>query len=211
MATHSSILACRIPMDREAWRATVHGVANSWTQLSTTKQRGLHNFVNILKTSEFYSLKGWVLLYMNYISIKLSFKKRERLPVSCLACKELGSCHSILKSRKLNKMNQHLFFRSIRELGSEHKPLPAHPPSWGETGTYKELQLNQSRNMWTDASTRTPLGSEYQNTAGGASAILVQKLRFYMLKNAAKILKKDKQNTPGHWITGGSVWTNLRV
>ena len=130
MATHSSILACRIPMDREARRATVHGVANSWTQLSTTKQRGLHNFVNILKTSEFYSLKGWVLLYMNYISIKLSFKKRERLPVSCLACKELGSCHSILKSRKLNKMNQHLFFRSIRELGSEHKPLPAHPPSW---------------------------------------------------------------------------------
>ena len=33
MATHSSILAWRIPMDREAWQATVHGVANSWTQL----------------------------------------------------------------------------------------------------------------------------------------------------------------------------------
>ena len=95
-----------------------------------TTYRGLHNFVNILKTSEFYPLKGWGLLYMNYISIKLSFKEGERLPASCLACKELGSCHSILKSRKLNKMNQHLFFRSIRELGSEHKPLPAHPPSW---------------------------------------------------------------------------------
>ena len=27
MATHSSILAWRIPMDRRAWRATVHGVA----------------------------------------------------------------------------------------------------------------------------------------------------------------------------------------
>ena len=26
MATHSSILAWRIPLDREAWRATVHGV-----------------------------------------------------------------------------------------------------------------------------------------------------------------------------------------
>ena len=25
MATHSSILACRIPMDRGAWQATVHG------------------------------------------------------------------------------------------------------------------------------------------------------------------------------------------
>ena len=31
MATHSSILARRIPMDRGTWRATVHGVAKSWT------------------------------------------------------------------------------------------------------------------------------------------------------------------------------------
>ena len=29
--THSSILAWRIPVDRGAWRATVHGVAKSWT------------------------------------------------------------------------------------------------------------------------------------------------------------------------------------
>ena len=34
MATHSSVLAWRIPTDRGAWRATVHGVANSQTQLS---------------------------------------------------------------------------------------------------------------------------------------------------------------------------------
>ena len=34
MATHTSILAWRIPMDRGAWRATVHGVAKSWTQLN---------------------------------------------------------------------------------------------------------------------------------------------------------------------------------
>ena len=31
MATHSSILAWRIPMDRGPWPATVHGVAKSWT------------------------------------------------------------------------------------------------------------------------------------------------------------------------------------
>ena len=31
MATHSSILAWRIPMDRGAWRATVHGVVKSQT------------------------------------------------------------------------------------------------------------------------------------------------------------------------------------
>ena len=34
MVTHSSILAWRIPIDRGAWWATVHGVAKSWTQLS---------------------------------------------------------------------------------------------------------------------------------------------------------------------------------
>ena len=34
MATHSSIHAWRIPMDWEAWQATIHGVANSWTRLS---------------------------------------------------------------------------------------------------------------------------------------------------------------------------------
>ena len=34
MATHSSILACTIPMDRETWLVTVHGVTKSWTWLS---------------------------------------------------------------------------------------------------------------------------------------------------------------------------------
>ena len=34
IATHSSILAWRIPTDTEAWRATVHGVAKSRTRLS---------------------------------------------------------------------------------------------------------------------------------------------------------------------------------
>ena len=39
MATHSSVLAWRIPMDRGAWRATVHGVTESdmTEQLSTAQ------------------------------------------------------------------------------------------------------------------------------------------------------------------------------
>ena len=34
MATHSGILAWRIPMDKGTWQAMVHGVAKSRTQLS---------------------------------------------------------------------------------------------------------------------------------------------------------------------------------
>ena len=31
MATHSSILVWRIPMDRGAWQDTVHGAEKNWT------------------------------------------------------------------------------------------------------------------------------------------------------------------------------------
>ena len=37
-AAHSSILAWRIPKDRGAWRATLHGVAKSRPQLSNYAQ-----------------------------------------------------------------------------------------------------------------------------------------------------------------------------
>ena len=33
MATHSSILAWRVPMDRGAWWAIIHRVTQSWTRL----------------------------------------------------------------------------------------------------------------------------------------------------------------------------------
>ena len=45
MATHSSILAWRTSMDRRTWRATVHGIAKSWTQL-----RNFIFMIDIMKT-----------------------------------------------------------------------------------------------------------------------------------------------------------------
>ena len=38
MATHCSIFAWRIPMDRGAWRSTVHGVSKSRMRLSDKAQ-----------------------------------------------------------------------------------------------------------------------------------------------------------------------------
>ena len=42
MATHSSILAWRIPMGRGVWQMTVHGVEKSWTWLSDFHFTSLH-------------------------------------------------------------------------------------------------------------------------------------------------------------------------
>ena len=65
MATHSSILACKNPMDRGAWQATVHGVAKSQTQLSTHIPTSLiqiitqtYNCVNL--TDKSLVLKTWL-------------------------------------------------------------------------------------------------------------------------------------------------------
>ena len=44
VATHSSILAWRIPMDRGAWRATVRGITKSQAQL---KQLSLHSHTRV--------------------------------------------------------------------------------------------------------------------------------------------------------------------
>ena len=57
MATHSSILAWRIPMDRGAWRATVHGITKTQTGLSGSAQR---REANTLPTLQRLSL--WLLL-----------------------------------------------------------------------------------------------------------------------------------------------------
>ena len=47
MATHSSVLAWRILMDRGAWRATIHRVTKSWTGL-----KRLHTHAHV-KEEEF--------------------------------------------------------------------------------------------------------------------------------------------------------------
>ena len=61
MATHSNILAWRIPMDRGAWRASVHGVAKSWTRL---KQLRMHAYCIIQYISHIWKFKFNVKLFL---------------------------------------------------------------------------------------------------------------------------------------------------
>ena len=54
MAIHSSILAWRIPMDRGAWQATVHGIAragHNWVINTHT-----HRIINTYKQRSLYQL-----------------------------------------------------------------------------------------------------------------------------------------------------------
>ena len=49
MATHFSILAWEIPMDRRAWWGAVHGVARSWTRLGNWAHTHIHTHRGKLK------------------------------------------------------------------------------------------------------------------------------------------------------------------
>ena len=51
MATHSSMLTWKIPWT-EVWWATVHGVTQSWTQLSTHTHTNSWYFVKEVKGNE---------------------------------------------------------------------------------------------------------------------------------------------------------------
>ena len=44
MATHPSILDLENPMDRGAWRAAVHRVAQSWTRLKRFSMRAWKDY-----------------------------------------------------------------------------------------------------------------------------------------------------------------------
>ena len=87
LATHSSILAWRIPMDRGAWRATVHGITKSQTQLewlSTAQQHILKVIVGFpvppkywvsQKVCSGFSIRWYRKTQMNFFGQRSYFPK----------------------------------------------------------------------------------------------------------------------------------------
>ena len=91
MATHSSILAWKNPMDGGAWQATVHGVSKSWTRRSDfTSLKGselIQTHVSLSKSSLVWGLfpfsdsttcrsESKVILSYPWLSPKLRIKEK---------------------------------------------------------------------------------------------------------------------------------------
>ena len=55
-------------MDREGWRATVHGVAKSWTQLSDWTEQTYSSFLFPLKSVSIWNLFPYELIYLINLS-----------------------------------------------------------------------------------------------------------------------------------------------
>ena len=62
MATHSSILAWKNPMDRGTWRATVHGVTRVGHNLATEPPPWVGRFISLL-ISIIHSMSMYLLLF----------------------------------------------------------------------------------------------------------------------------------------------------
>ena len=115
-ATHSSILAWRIPMDRRAWQATVHRVSESWTKLKwLSRQAGIVSLLPTLFTLCVLSRFSHVWLFAtlwtvaHQTSLFMGFSRQEYwsellcppskdlpnpescLPLSCLLHWKMGS------------------------------------------------------------------------------------------------------------------------
>ena len=121
MATHSSILAWRIPMDRVAWQATVHGVTKSRARLkwlstcihTHTHTHSIYIFIYIYKdthtTESLYTWKQHSTMNI-YISIKI-FEKPKPKKMLCT----LGQSDLVLVPNGLHKVWKMQFYSSLNK------------------------------------------------------------------------------------------------
>ena len=66
---------CELVMDREAWRAAVHGVAKSWTRLSDqTELKIVQKQRHHIKSQCKFTMKGLVYKFQSYYISQFAYK-----------------------------------------------------------------------------------------------------------------------------------------
>ena len=63
MATHFSILACRIPLDRGAWQAAIHGVTESYMSERLSTAQRVYIFHYIVRNCCHYKITESIINY----------------------------------------------------------------------------------------------------------------------------------------------------
>ena len=101
MTTHSSILAWKIPMDRGAWEATVHGVAKGQTRLTNSAQH------IVTSTEDLGALSG-ILFQENFLPRKYRSTPVPASSVSVL-CSEVGPPVFLIHCPELQLSEDYLF------------------------------------------------------------------------------------------------------
>ena len=107
MPTHSSILAWRNPLDREAWRAIVRGVSESWTWLSNyhfsffsmegLRSGELQSVQSLSRVRHFVT--SWIAACQAFLSITNSWSLPKLMSIESvmlsshlILCRPLSSC-----------------------------------------------------------------------------------------------------------------------
>ena len=132
METHSSILALGNPIDREAWRATVHGAASSQIRLKPLST----------STRRFYLMEKKIFLRYKMLILGINIQiLRERgiwvpgglflskIPIPGIGILEIGSLRSKRVSEFLNQ-NQIMKYKIIRKpkVSPVAVVIPQHTP-----------------------------------------------------------------------------------
>lgn len=110
-------------------------------------------FINILVTvihilHFFYNLFGYIYNFRYFQSQGIENTTKNVLKtkvggflVSASLCKMLGSCNTVLTSKKLNRLEKSSPLRSLREEWTQDKPLP--PVLQRQTGEFRESCLTR--------------------------------------------------------------------
>ena len=138
MATHSSILAWRIPRDRGAWGATVHGVA----ELDTTER--LSHTHQVFMPGKFHDWATFTHTHTH--DVFLPGKSHRQRSYSPRGCKNLTQPHNHKhKNKKECSINNPYQKNFIFLFGKRHRRKKKHYPSSQIEDNWQKNRVHQPK------------------------------------------------------------------